>query len=118
MRCRAHFQPDAGFLLQRCNHAEQVLGGRIALPAEHPHQAFRRHAGCFRQRGKPDGRVYIIAEHGFGGVPVAFDRCLHRLPKQGLTKLRILRDPGFDEGLEVAREGHDGLYRAERVIAI
>jgi hypothetical protein len=31
-----------GFFLQRADDAEQVLGGGIAVRAEHPHQALRR----------------------------------------------------------------------------
>ena len=56
---RANFQVHPGFLLQRADDAEQVLGGGIAVRAEHAHQAFRRTPEHFAQPVESDRRIDI-----------------------------------------------------------
>lgn len=101
-----HLETDTALGLQRRNHAQQMPSVRIALGAEHPHQALRRCSGGLAQCMEAEGRIDVIAQDRFRRVDIALDQRLDRLLEQRLPEFRIAFDARFDEILEAPGQRH------------
>ena len=58
-------------ILKAANELERVAGLRIAVWAEHAHQALRRFGGQATQLLKANSRVGVVAKDRLAGIQIA-----------------------------------------------
>src|SRR5216684_909413 len=93
-------QAEPRALLQVADHAEEVLGLRIAAWSEHADQALGRRAGRFAKLFKADGRLDVIAQDRLASINITAQHCIDAFAKKSLGKFLVGLDPTLHQFLE------------------
>src|SRR5882672_10538461 len=93
-------QAEARALLQVTDHAEEVLGLRIAARSEHADQALGRRAGRFAKLFKADGRLDVVAQDRLASINITAQHCIDAFAKKSLGEFLVGLDPTLHQFLE------------------
>ena len=88
-------QANAFVLAERGDQLREVIRPRIALFAEHPHQACRLLVDELAKFLKADRRVHVVAEESFPRRNIAVEKALGRLGQEADAEFRIPRGSFF-----------------------
>src|SRR5258705_4975614 len=93
-------QAEARALLQVTDHAEEVLGLRIAAWSEHADQALGRRAGRFAKLFKADRRLDVVAQDRLASINITAQHCINAFAKKSLGEFLVGLDPTLHQFLE------------------
>src|SRR5450759_3910640 len=96
----------ARLLLQIADHAEKVLGLRVAARTKHTDQALRRRASCYPEFFKADRRLDVVAQDYLAGLHVAGEHRVDALAQKRLGKFRVALDVVMHQFLEAFGSCH------------
>ena len=85
----SNLEVNSLLLLEAAENRKQVAGLRIAVGAEHAHQALGRLGGHVAKLLKADSSVDIIAQHRLAGFHVTGEQAFNPFPKECFTEGRI-----------------------------
>jgi hypothetical protein len=92
-------QAHARALLQVANHAEQILGLRIAARAEHADKALGRRAGRRAEFFKTDRRLDVVAQDDLAGFNVTGEHRIDAFAQKGFGEFLVTLDVVLDQTL-------------------
>src|SRR5260370_17555490 len=86
-------QAEARALLQVTDHAEEVLGLRIAAWSEHADQALGRRAGRFAKLFKADGRLDVVPQDRLASINITAQHSINAFATQSLAQFLVRLHP-------------------------